>query len=235
MDNEFSRLEMLIGNENTDKLKSKHVAIFGIGGVGSFVAECIARCGIGEITLIDNDTISITNINRQLYALHSTIGLNKTQVAKERILDINPNCKVNVINEFYLPENADLFFKSQYDYVIDAIDTITSKIDLVLRCNKNNTRLISSMGTGNKLDPTKFEVCDIFKTNTCPLCRVMRKELKDRGIKKLKVVYSNEQPIKSKIKDEQNARTPASCSFVPPVAGMILAGEVIKDLLKEDD
>ena len=233
MSNEFSRFKMLVGQDNIESLKTKHVAVFGIGGVGSYAAECLVRCGIGEITLIDNDTISITNINRQLFALQSTVGKKKVDVAKQRLLDINPNCIINIIDKFYLPENADEFFECDYDYIIDAIDTVTSKIDLAKRCYENNIKLISSMGTGNKLDPTKFEVTDIFKTSTCPLCRVMRRELKDRGIKKLKVVYSNEQPIKPIVdeKEEHKANTPASCSFVPPVAGMILAGEVIKDLI----
>lgn len=229
---EFSRFEMLVGQNNVNNFKSKHVAVFGIGGVGSYAAECIVRCGIGEITIIDNDIISESNINRQLFALHSTVDKKKVDVAKQRFLDINPNCKINTIDKFYTPENSDEFFNTNYDYIIDAIDTVTSKIDLIKKCYDNNIKIISSMGTGNKLDPTKFEVTDIFKTSTCPLCRIMRKELKNRGIKKLKVVYSNEQPIKPIAnKNEHETNTPASCSFVPPVAGMILAGEVIKDLI----
>ncbi|MEG1819456.1 MAG: tRNA threonylcarbamoyladenosine dehydratase [Oscillospiraceae bacterium] len=234
MKNEFSRFEMLVGTQKVEKLKNCHVAVFGLGGVGSFSVEALARCGIGELTLIDNDVIAVTNINRQLFALHSTVGLKKTQVAKQRVLDINPDCIVHIIDKFYLPENADEFFELKYDYVIDAIDTISSKLDLAVRCFDDNIPLISSMGTGNKLDAGLFEVCDINETQTCPLCRVMRRELKARGIPKLKVVYSPEPVITPQPcpEDTEKRQTPASVAFVPPVAGMLLAGEAIRDLMK---
>ncbi len=224
--NEFSRTERLIGKENLEKLKNKNIIIFGLGGVGSYVAEALARCGIGKMTVVDKDTVDITNINRQLYALHSTIGKNKADVAKERILDINPNCKVTPIVKMYLPENADEFNLSQYDYIIDAIDNVTAKIDLAVKSQELNVPIIASMGMGNKLDPTAFKITDIYKTDTCPLCRVMRHELKTRGIKKLKVLYSTEIP------KNDGERTPASISFVPSTAGLIIAGEVVKDLIK---
>lgn len=233
MINEFSRFEMLVGADKVDKLKKCHVAVFGLGGVGSFAVEALARCGVGELTLVDNDVVSVTNINRQLFALHSTVGMKKTQVAMDRVLDINPNCIVHVINEFYLPENAESFFENRFDYVIDAIDTITSKLDLVQRCFEKDIPLISSMGTGNKLNAELFEVCDINKTQTCPLCRVIRRELKARGIKSLKVVYSPEPVITPMPCEEDTGKrqTPASAAFVPPVAGMLLAGEAIRDLM----
>ncbi len=232
--NEFSRFEMLVGEHNVEKLNKCHVAVFGLGGVGSFTVEALARSGVGKLTLIDNDIISITNINRQLFALHSTIGMKKTKVAMDRVLDINPNCVVDIIDEFYLPENANQFFLHKYDYVIDAIDTVTSKLDLAVRCYKDNIPLISCMGTGNKLDASLFEVCDIYKTQTCPLCRVMRHELKVRGIPRLKVVYSPEPVITPKDynKAPGKKQIPASASFVPPVAGILLAGEAIRDLIK---
>ncbi len=232
--NEFSRFEMLVGSPNVQKLKDCHIAVFGLGGVGSFVVEALARSGVGKITLVDNDTISITNINRQLFALHSTIDMKKTKVAKNRVLDINPNCIVYTIDEFYLPENAKHFFEHKYDYIVDAIDTVTSKIDLAVRCYKNDIPLISCMGTGNKLDASLFEICDIYKTKTCPLSRVMRRELKARNIPSLKVLYSPE-PVITPQNVEKTAvqkQIPASSSFVPPVAGMLLAGEVIRDLIK---
>ena len=224
--NEFSRTERLIGKENLEMLKNKKIIIFGLGGVGSYVAEALARCGIGKMTVVDKDKVDITNINRQLYALHSTIGKNKADVAKERILDINPNCEVTPIVKMYLPENADEFNLSQYDYIIDAIDNVTAKIDLAVKSQELNVHIIASMGTGNKLDPTAFKITDIYKTDTCPLCRVMRRELKTRGIKKLKVLYSTEIP------KNDGERTPASISFVPSTAGLIIAGEVVKDLMK---
>ncbi|NCC86666.1 MAG: tRNA threonylcarbamoyladenosine dehydratase [Clostridia bacterium] len=236
MTNEFSRFEMLVGTQSVEKLKRCHIAVFGLGGVGSFTVEALARCGIGKLTLIDNDTISVTNINRQLFALHSTIGEKKTHIAMERVLDINPNCVVNIIDEFYLHENADKFFNLKYDYVIDAIDTVTSKLNLAVRCYQNNIPLISCMGTGNKLDASLFEICDINKTTTCPLCRVMRRELKELGIPRLKVVYSPEPVIAPQTCDEDSGKrqTPASVSFVPPVAGMLLAGEAVRDLMNQD-
>ena len=223
---EFARTERLIGKDNLEKLKNKNVIIFGLGGVGSYAAEALARCGIGRMTVVDKDTVDITNINRQLYALQSTIGKAKADVAKERILDINPNCQVTPIVKMYLPENADEFNLAEYDYIVDAIDNVTAKIDLAIKSQELNIPMIASMGTGNKLDPTAFKITDIYKTDTCPLCRVMRKELKTRGVKKLKVLYSTEMP------KNDGERTPASISFVPSVAGLIIAGEVIKDLIK---
>ena len=234
MTNQFSRTELLIGKAGIDKLKKAKVAIFGIGGVGSFVVEGLARAGIGNFILVDNDKVCITNLNRQIIATNSTIGKYKVDVAKERILDINPNANVEVINEFFMPESRD-FFDETVDYIVDAIDTVTGKIELVLRASKMNIPIISCMGTGNKLDPTKFEVTDIYKTSVCPLAKVMRKELKQRGIKKLKVVYSKEEPIKVEVSDETGnlvrKHVPGSVSFVPSVAGMIIAGEVTKDII----
>ncbi len=224
--NEFSRTERLIGTENLEKLKNSNIIIFGLGGVGSYVAEALARCGVGKMTVVDKDTVDITNINRQIYALHSTVGKNKADVAKERILDINPECDVTAIVKMYLPENSKEFNLSQYDYIIDAIDNVTAKIDLALKSQEMNIPIISSMGTGNKLDPTAFKITDIYKTDTCPLCRVMRRELKQRGVKRLKVLYSTENP------KNDGERTPASISFVPSTAGLIIAGEVVKDIIK---
>ena len=222
---QFSRTERLIGKENLEKLKNKNIIIFGLGGVGSYVAEALARCGIGKMTVVDKDTVDITNINRQLYALHSTIGRNKADIARERILDINPECQVTSIVKMYLPENADEFNLAQYDYIIDAIDNVTAKIDLAIKSQELGIPMIASMGTGNKLDPTAFKITDIYKTDTCPLCRVMRRELKARGVEKLKVLYSTEIP------KNDGERTPASISFVPSTAGLIIAGEVIKEML----
>lgn len=229
MEHEFSRLENLIGSENLKTLKDSHVAVFGIGGVGGYVVEALARSGIENIDIIDNDTVSITNINRQIIATHSTIGQYKTEVMKNRILDINPRANVTVYNVLYLPDTAHLFDFSKYDYIVDAIDNVTGKINLVLQAKENNTPIISSMGTGNKLDPTKFVVTDIYKTNVCPLAKVMRYELKKRGVKKLKVVFSNEEPLKTK---ETSTRVPASNAFVPATAGLLIASEVIKDIIK---
>ena len=222
----FSRLELLIGKENVDKLKSKHVIVFGAGGVGGYAIEAIVRSGIGSITIVDNDTISYSNLNRQIIALQNTVGQSKVEAFKERIYSINPECNVYTKQMFYLPENADEIVLEQYDYVIDAIDTITSKIELAKRCEEKNVMLISSMGTGNKLNPAMLEVSDIYKTSVCPLAKVMRRELKKRRIKHLKVVYSKELPIKT------NDRTPGSSAFVPSSAGLLIASEVIKDLLK---
>ncbi|MBQ8766630.1 MAG: tRNA threonylcarbamoyladenosine dehydratase [Clostridia bacterium] len=221
---EFSRTERLIGTENLERLKKSNIIIFGLGGVGSYVAEALARCGVGKMTVVDKDTVDITNINRQLYALHSTVGRNKADVAKERILDINPDCEVTPVVKMYLPENADEFNLSQYDYIIDAIDNVTAKIDLAVKSQEFGIPIIASMGTGNKLDPTAFKITDIYKTDTCPLCRVMRRELKARGVKKLKVLYSTEIP------KNDGERTPASISFVPSAAGLIITGEVVRDL-----
>lgn len=226
---QFSRTEMLIGADALEKLKKSRVAVFGVGGVGSFVVEALARSGVGTLDLIDNDTVNVTNINRQLIALHSTVGKFKVDCARERILDINPEATVNVYKTFYLPENANDFDFTQYDYIVDAIDTVTAKIDIICRAEKLGVPVISSMGTGNKLDPTMFEVTDIYKTEGCPLARVMRRELKARDVKKLKVVYSKEKP--QKCGEENGKPIPASISFVPSVAGLIIAGEVVKDII----
>lgn len=233
----FKRTESLIGKEALLKLKNAHVAIFGIGGVGSYTAEALARSGVGKITLIDKDIVEETNINRQLIALNSTIGMYKTEVMKERILDINPECIVNALNIFYLPENASLFDFSSYSYIVDAIDTVKAKISLVEEAKKQNIPIISSMGAGNKLDPTLFSVSDIYKTSVDPLSRVMRNELKKRGIKKLKVVFSTEEPYKPQIKEQKSSISiaPSSIAFVPSVCGLIIASEVIKDLIKEEE
>lgn len=233
----FSRTEMLIGKEAIEKLKKSCVAVFGIGGVGGYTVEALARSGVGNIHLIDNDTVSLTNINRQIIATHETIGMQKTSVAKERILSINPECKVFTYDIFYSPETSGLFDFSKFDYVVDAIDTVTGKINLVMQSQESKIPIISSMGTGNKMDPTKFQVADIYKTSVCPLAKVMRHELKKRGVKKLKVVYSEEQPITHKSESNEKIigrrSTPASNSFVPPVAGLIIAGEVIKDIISD--
>ena len=225
---EFSRTERLIGTDNLEKLKNKNIIIFGLGGVGSYVAEALARCGVGKMAVVDKDTVDSTNINRQLYALHSTVGKNKADVAKERILDINPECEVTAIVKMYLPENADEFQLEKYDYIVDAIDNVTAKIDLAIKSQELGIPMIASMGTGNKLDPTAFKITDIYKTDTCPLCRVMRRELKARGVKKLKVLYSTETP------KNDGERTPASISFVPSVAGLIIAGEVVKNIINAE-
>ena len=225
---------MLLGSDAIHKLGASAVAVFGAGGVGGGAIEALARGGVGRIDIIDNDTVSESNINRQIIATHNTVGMLKTDAAKKRILEINPKCEVNIFNTFILPENIDGFDFSPYDYVIDAIDTVSGKIAIIERCNKENIPVISSMGTGNKLDPTQFEITDIYKTSVCPLARVMRTEMKKRGIKKLKVLYSKEEPLKPVI-SETTARgkaVPGSVSFVPPVAGMIIGGEVIKDLIK---
>lgn len=231
---QFLRSEPLLGDGALKKLSRAHIAVFGIGGVGSYTAEALARCGIGELTLVDNDTVAKSNINRQLIALHSTVGRLKAQVAEERLKDINPCIKTHPVTEFFTAENADSIDFDSFDYVVDAIDTISSKLALAQICCDKGIPLISSMGTGNKLDATRFEVADIFKTTVCPLARVMRRELKKMGIKKLKVVYSTEMPKQHEPVQEQadNARKsiPASVSFVPGVAGMIIAGEVIKDI-----
>lgn len=238
---EFERTALLIGKAGTDKLKKSSVAVFGVGGVGSFAAEALARAGIGKITLFDNDTVSESNINRQLIALHSTVGREKVLVMKERIHDICPQTKVQANCTFYSAENADMYDLSEYDYVIDAIDTVTSKLLIIENCKKLGVPIISSMGTGNHLDPSHFKIADIYKTSVCPLARVMRTELKKRGIKKLKVLYSDEPPIKpceseelitaEQQKGSSRRQIPGSISFVPPVAGMMIAGEVVRDLL----
>ena len=227
----FSRSKLLIGSENIEKLKGKHIAVFGIGGVGGYVAEALARCAVGTLSLFDNDTVSESNINRQIIALKSTVGKYKTEVMKERILDINPDANVICNNVFFMPDNSDKFDFTEYDYVIDAIDTVTGKIEIIKKATENNIPVISSMGTGNKLDASKFEICDIYKTSVCPLAKVMRYELKKRGIKKLKVLYSKEEPIKVKSVVEGKRQVPGSVSFVPSVAGLLIAGEVIRDII----
>lgn len=233
--NQFSRTQLLLGKEAIEKLQKAHVAVFGVGGVGGHCIEALVRSGIQSIDIIDNDTVSLTNINRQLIATHSAIGRSKVDVMKERILDINPQATVRVFNCFYLPETKNQFNFSDYDYVIDAVDTVTAKIQLILQAKEANVPIICSMGAGNKLDPTKFEVADISKTSVCPLARVMRLECKKRGIKDVKVVYSKEAPISPKAESDSelkgNAVAPGSCAFVPSVAGLIIAGQVIKDLI----
>lgn len=258
MEDMFSRTELLIGKENIEKLQKSKVAVFGIGGVGSYVVEGLARAGIGNFILVDSDDVSISNLNRQIIATTKTIGKPKVEVAKDRILEINPNANVTTYKEFYMPDNR-VPLEDDISYIVDAIDTVTAKIDLIEEAEKLKIPIISSMGTGNKLDPTKFEVTDIYKTSVCPLAKVMRKELRDRGIKKLKVVYSKEEPIKIKDRDNfekdrelyknevenemeaeeyaekknyiSNSYIPGSISFVPSVAGLIIAGEVIKDII----
>lgn len=230
---QFSRTELLLGEESMDKLNKARVAIFGIGGVGGYVCEALVRSGIRSFDLIDDDKVCLTNLNRQIIATHKTIGQYKVDVMKERMLDINPEADVRVYRSFFLPENADQFPFSEYDYVIDAVDTITAKIELVMKCQEMNIPIISSMGAGNKLEGSAFRVADIYKTKMCPLAKVMRRELKQRGVKQLKVVYSEEQPISPEMETEEETKrrsTPGSLAFVPSVAGLIMAGEVVKDL-----
>jgi ThiF family. len=233
MIHEFSRTELLIGKEALERLKKSKVAVFGIGGVGSFAAEALARAGIGKFVLVDKDVVEITNLNRQLIATRKTLGRPKAEIMKERILDINPEAEVTVYQAFYLPETASELIQDDYDYIVDAVDTVTAKIDLVVQAKKRGIPIISSMGAGNKLDPTRFRVADIYSTSVDPLAKVMRRELRSRGIESLKVVYSDEPPIKPMESEEKTARrhVPGSISFVPPVAGMIIAGEVVKDII----
>ena len=235
--NQFSRTELMLGSDAMKKLSESRVAVFGLGGVGGYVVEALARSGIGSLDLIDNDTVSITNINRQIYALLDTVGQYKTDVAEKRIMQINLDCIVRKYAVFYTPENSSEFDFSQYDYVVDAIDTVSGKIEIAVKAQEAGVPAISSMGAGNKLNPALFEVADIYKTSVCPLARVMRYELKKRRVKHLKTVYSKEQPF---IPDTENyeekcskRRIPASNAFVPSVAGLIIAGEVIKDLTSE--
>lgn len=230
--NEFSREILLVGEEGFEKLKNTHAAVFGVGGVGSYTAEALARAGIGEITLIDNDTVNITNINRQIIALHSTVGMKKVEAAKRRILDINPMCRVNMFDCFYTGTEIDL---SCFDWIADAIDSVSAKLALVENAHKAGVNIISSMGTGNKLDPTKLVVTDISKTSVCPLAKVMRVELRKRGIIHHAVVYSTEQPAVHKARsgeDESHRKTIGSMSFVPPVAGLLMAGEIVSGQLR---
>ena len=235
--NTLIRTEILVGKENIEKIKNSKVIIFGVGGVGSFCVEAIARCGVSNIHIVDNDTVSFSNLNRQLIANHSTIGQEKVELCKKRILDINPSTNVITSKLFYTKETVSEIDLSKYDYIVDAIDTISSKILLVEEATRLNVPIISSMGTGNKLDPTKFTVTDIYKTSVCPLAKVMRYELRKRGIKKLKVVYSNEKPLKpasipEEIEKTSKRQTPGSISFVPPVAGLTMASVVINDIIK---
>lgn len=239
MSNQFSRTELLIGKEGISKLQKAKVAIFGIGGVGSFVTEGLARAGVEKFILIDNDQISITNINRQIIATTKTIGKNKVDVMKERILEINPNAQVETYQEFYMPNSKTEIITKDLTYVVDCVDTVTAKIEIIMQCKKLEIPVISSMGTGNKLDPLRFEIADIYKTSVCPLAKVMRKELKKRNIESLKILYSKEEPIKLQKNDskEEISKTPVpgSISFVPPVAGLIIAGEIVKDIIKKDE
>lgn len=248
--NQFSRTELIFGKEAMEKLASSRVAVFGIGGVGGYTVEALARSGVGAIDIIDDDKICLTNINRQIYATRKTVGKYKVDVAAERIAEINPDCKVTAFKTFFLPETSGEFDFTKYDYVVDAIDTVTGKIAIIEKAKESNVPVISAMGAGNKLDPTAFEVADIKNTSVCPLARVMRRELKNRGIEHLKVVYSKEKPIKPNESDEISCRNhcicppgterkctarrdiPGSTAFVPSVVGLIIAGEVIKDLIK---
>ena len=249
--NQFSRTELLLGKEAMEKLSRCRVAVFGIGGVGGYVCEALVRSGVGAFDLIDDDKVCLTNLNRQIIATRKTIGQYKTDVMKERILEINPDADVRVHKCFFLPETADEFAFEEYDYVVDAVDTVTAKIALVMKAGEKNVPIISSMGAGNKLDGSMFRVADIYKTKVCPLAKVMRRELKKRGVKKLKVVYSEEQPIRPTDDMSISCRTncvcppgaqhkcterraiPGSTAFVPSVAGLIIAGEVVKDLVKD--
>lgn len=229
----FSRSELLLGREAMDKLKKSKVAVFGIGGVGGYVCEALARCGVGALDLFDKDTVSESNINRQIIALSDTVGLPKVQVMLERIKKINQDADVNTYEIFYLPETADKYDFKKYDYIVDAVDTVTAKIEIAVRAEKCGVPVISCMGTGNKLDPTALQISDIYSTSVCPLARVMRRELKARNIKNLKVLYSKETPIKPKSAYSENGKAiPGSVSFVPSAAGLIIAGEVIKDIIK---
>ncbi len=235
---EYSRTELLIGEDGLKRLGCAKIIVFGIGGVGSFVVEGLARCGVGALTLVDNDCVSLTNINRQLIALHSTVGKPKTDVAKARIRDIDPEILVHTYETFYGPQTKDLFDLKEYDYIIDAIDTVSSKLLLIEEAHRAGVRIISCMGTGNKLDPSRFEITDINKTSGCPLAKVVRTELRKRGIKKLKVLFSKEVPIKQSLLNGETKGTtgrpvPGSISFVPSVAGLMIAGEVIRDIIKE--
>lgn len=231
MKNEFTRTELLIGKTGVEKLKNSKVIVYGIGGVGSYVVEALARAGIGHIVIVDFDKVDITNINRQLLATHSTIGKDKIEVMKERILDINPNAMLEAYKPDEIENGEESLINNSVTYVVDAIDTITNKIKLIERANKENVKIISATGAANKLDPTAFEVADIYKTSMCPVCKILRKELKQRGIKHLKVVYSKEIPIKPKIEEKTNERVLGSISFVPSVAGLIIASQVVKEII----
>lgn len=236
--NQFSRSELLLGKDAMTKLANMKIAVFGIGGVGSYVCEALVRSGVGSFILIDSDSISLTNVNRQIHATLKTVGKSKVEVMKERMLDINPNCNIVTYEEFYLPDNHSDIITDDISYIVDAIDTVSAKIDIIVEAKKRNIPIISAMGAGNKLDPTRFEVTDIYKTSVCPLAKVMRKELKNRGIKELKVVYSKEEPIKiedySCCSDElDKKRVPGSLAFVPSCMGLIIASEIVRDVLKK--
>ncbi len=238
MMDQFSRSRMLLGSEAMDRLSESRVAIFGVGGVGSYAAEGLVRCGVGNFLLVDSDTVSLTNLNRQIHATLKTVGQKKTKVMTERMLSINPAANIRQLNEFYLPENHELFFSSEFgriDYIVDAIDTVTSKIDLIAEADRRGIPIISSMGAGNKLNPAALEVADIYETSVCPLARALRQRLKKLGVRKLKVVYSREEPIRPRRLEGETEEaagriTPGSMSFVPSVAGMIAASEVVRDL-----
>ena len=235
--NPFSRTELLLGQPAMEKLNNARVAVFGLGGVGGYVAEALARSGVGAMDLIDHDTISITNINRQLLALHSTVGMSKAKAARDRVLDINPQCKVTVHETFYGPDTADRFDFTQYDYIVDAIDTVTAKLALIAHAKEAGTPILCCLGTGNKLDASKFQIVDISKTSVCPLARIMRKECAKRGYKHVKVLFSTEDPVISagdtgEELPEGRRSLPGSVAFVPSVAGLLIAGEVIRDLIK---
>lgn len=246
----LSRTELLIGKDALDKLAKSKVMVFGVGGVGSFTVEALARAGVGNLILVDDDTVCLTNLNRQIHATYKTISKNKVEVMKERVLSVNRNCNVETIQVFVTPDNLEEIIPDDVDYVVDAIDTVSAKIALAVYCEQKGIKLMSSMGTGNKLNPAEFKVTDIYNTKVCPLAKVMRYELRKRGVKKLKVVYSEEMPRKPKVEDVVTCKTgcvctggtkkcsakrqiPGSVSFVPPVAGMIIASEVVKDLIKE--
>ena len=231
VENQFERTALLLGKASVERLARKRVAVFGVGGVGGFVCEGLVRAGIGAIDIVDKDIVALSNINRQLIALHSTVGKNKVDVLEERLKDINKNLIIKKYKCFFLPETSETFDFREYDYVVDAIDTVTGKIELILKAKEAGVPIISAMGAGNKLEPAGFQVSDIYKTSVCPLARVMRRELKKRGVDKLKVVYSKEEPIKPKFEEGEEV-VPGSISFVPPVVGLIIAGEVVKDLIR---
>ena len=237
----FDRTRLLLGSEAMEKLKNSRVAVFGLGGVGGFVVEALARCGVGKLELVDHDTLSETNINRQIFALHSTVGMAKAEAAKVRVLDINPQAEVNARQEFYGPDTAESFDFGSYDYVVDAIDTVTGKLALIAAAKEANVPILCCMGTGNKLDASKFQITDISKTSVCPLARIMRKECAKRGFKDVKVLFSTEDALTPQLTEEDlkelpegRRALPGSVAFVPAVAGLVLAGEVIKDLIKSN-
>ncbi len=238
MSDKNERTEMLLGREAVEQLKKAHVAVFGLGGVGGHAAEALARAGVGALTLVDGDRVSVSNLNRQLFATVSTVGMNKTEAAAIRIREAAPDCRLTLVNSFVLPENIGGFDFSAYDYVVDAIDTVSTKLALIKACDSVGTPIISAMGAGNKLDPTRFEVADIYSTSVCPLAAVIRRECRKTGVRRLKVVYSREEAVKPEFLPESDGETkktpPASCSFVPSVCGLIIAGEVVKDICADE-